>query len=101
MNLELQREVHFSINNMNKVQNNYHVTQNKDVSINLIKCKLKKREDIFAQLRTKVNKKKMMKIENLVNNNLHKVEFLLLSFDLIDLKDSLEVVHRKINVKVK
>lgn len=100
MNLELLREVHFSNNNMNKVQNNYHVTQNKDVKNNLIKCKHKKREDIFVQLKIKLNKKKM-KIENLMNSNLHRAEFLLSDFDLIDLKDSLEVVHLKINAKVR
>ena len=65
-----------------------------------MKCKLKKKKDIFAQLKTKLNKKKM-KIENLMYKNLHRVEFLLSDFDLIDLKDSLEVVHHKINVKVK
>lgn len=100
MNLELQREVHFNNNNMNKVQNSYHVTQNKDVINNFIKCKLKKKKDIFAQLKIKLNKKKM-KIENIMNKNLHRVEFLLSDFDLIDLKDSLEVVHLKINVKVR
>ena len=65
-----------------------------------MKCKLKKKKDIFAQLKIKLNKKKM-KIENIMNKNLHRVEFLLSDFDLIDLKDSLEVVHLKINVKVR